>query len=196
MAEPAQFTIGARASCSDGSCGEVRRVIIDPAARTVTHLVIDPGHRHEPARLVPLHLVDAATGEVRLRCTLAEFGQLDRAEDIEVIEDLGDPGGALTGMGVGTVRQRVRTVVHDAVPVGESEVRRGEPVHALDGEIGRVHGFLVSPGDQRVTHVLLGEGHLWGRSEVAIPVSAVTGTEDGIRLNLTKKQVGDLPPAG
>jgi hypothetical protein len=43
--------------------------------------------------------------------------------------------------------------------------------------------------------VLLKEGHFWGRKEVAIPVSAVTGLEDGIRLNLTKKQVEDLPPA-
>jgi hypothetical protein len=89
----------------------------------------------------------------------------------------------------------VRTVVHDAVPVGEEEVSRGEPVHALDGEIGRVHGFLVDPQDGQVTHVLLEEGHLWGRKEVAIPVSAVAGTEDGIRLSLTRKQVGDLPPA-
>jgi hypothetical protein len=195
MAEPAEFTIGARASCVDGSCGEVRRVIVDPSARTLTHLVIDPGHRHEPARLVPVHLVDTTAGEIRLRCTLAEFGQLDRAEETEVIEDLGRPGGALTGMGVGTVRTRVRTVVHDAVPVGEEEVSRGEPVHGLDGEIGRVHGFLVDPQDGQVTHVLLEEGHLWGRKEVAIPVSAVAGTEDGIRLSLTRKQVGDLPPA-
>ncbi|MGH3182177.1 MAG: hypothetical protein ACRDOH_12295 [Streptosporangiaceae bacterium] len=30
----------------------------------------------------------------------------------------------------------------------------------------------------------------------AIPVSAVTGVENGIQLNLTKKQVEDLPPAG
>ena len=196
MGEPAAFTMGARASCSDGFCGEVRRVIIKPETLAVTHLVVDPGH--DPARLVPLHLVDSVAGEVRLRCSLAEFGQLDRAEETEIYENIGDPGGPLSGMGVGTVRQHkhVRTFVTDAVPVGEEEVSRGEPVHAVDGEIGRVHGFLVSPGDQRVTHVLLGEGHLWGRSEVAIPVSAVTGTEDGIRLNLTKKQVGDLPPAG
>jgi hypothetical protein len=46
-----------------------------------------------------------------------------------------------------------------------------------------------------VTHVLLREGHLWGRKEVAIPISAVTGAEEGIRVNLTKKQVEDLPPA-
>ena len=58
-----------------------------------------------------------------------------------------------------------------------------------------MQGFLVDPGDHRVTHVLLQEGHFWGRKEVAIPVSAVTGVENGIRLNLTKKQIADLPPA-
>jgi hypothetical protein len=45
-----------------------------------------------------------------------------------------------------------------------------------------------------VTHVLLQEGHLWGRKEVAIPISAVTEVEDGIRLSITKQQVEDLPP--
>jgi hypothetical protein len=42
--------------------------------------------------------------------------------------------------------------------------------------------------------VLLREGHLWGRKTVAIPISAVTGVDAGIRLNLTKEQVGELPP--
>jgi hypothetical protein len=46
-----------------------------------------------------------------------------------------------------------------------------------------------------MTHVLLREGHLWGRKEVAIPVSAVTGVQNGIRLNITKQQVENLPPA-
>jgi sporulation protein YlmC with PRC-barrel domain len=75
-------------------------------------------------------------------------------------------------------------------------VQRGESVHALDGEIGKVQGFLVDPDDNRVTHVLLQEGHLWGRKEVSIPISAVTGVDAGIRLNITKKQVEDLPPVG
>ncbi|MGA8456022.1 MAG: hypothetical protein WB800_11520 [Streptosporangiaceae bacterium] len=43
--------------------------------------------------------------------------------------------------------------------------------------------------------MLLREGHLWGRKEVAIPISAVTGVEDGIRLNITKQQVENLPSA-
>ena len=44
-----------------------------------------------------------------------------------------------------------------------------------------------------MTHVLLQEGHLWGRKEVAIPISAVTGVEAGIRLNISKQQVESLP---
>ena len=60
---------------------------------------------------------------------------------------------------------------------------------------GGSRGLLVDPDDHRVTHVLLQEGHLWGRKKVSIPASAVTGVENGIWLSLTKKQVEDLPPA-
>jgi hypothetical protein len=98
-------------------------------------------------------------------------------------------------MDIGPIPGRRRTFVEDVIPVGEDEVGPGDRVHAVDGEIGRVRGFLVNPGDHRVTHVLLKEGHLWGRKEVAIPITAVTGVDTGIRLNLTKEQVGDLPPA-
>jgi hypothetical protein len=42
--------------------------------------------------------------------------------------------------------------------------------------------------------VLLQEGHLWGRKEVAIPIGAVTRVDIGIRLNISKQQVGALPP--
>ena len=195
MAEETEFAMGATASCADGPGGKVSRVIIDPATETVTHLVVEPKHRMSLARLVPLDLVDTTAGDIRLRCTVEEFGQLEAAQETELIEDptggLG-PGALTTGMGV---TPPVPIMIEDVVPLGEAGVNRGEPVHALDGEIGRVQGFLVDPDDHRVTHVLLEEGHLWGRKKVSIPVSAVTGVENGIRLSLTKKQVEDLPPA-
>lgn len=213
MEEATAFTIGATASCSDGLCGEVTRMIIDPVARTVTHLVVEPKHRGEPGRLVPLDLVATTADEITLRCTIAEFDRLDPAEETDLLE--GDAygggygsaesvqgygmtggmgvGGSVTGLGIGAdLGHHVRTITEDVVPVGETQVGRGEKVHAVDGEIGRVQGFIVS-GSQEVTHVLLEEGHLWGRKEVAIPMSAVTGVDDGIRLNITKKQVEDLP---
>ena len=196
MAEETEFTVGTQASCSDGLCGEVSRMIIDPGTLRVTHLVIEPKHRQGRGRLVPIDLVDSTSGEVRLRCTLAEFGNLEPAEETELVEGDGSggmgPGGMQTPMGI---PHSVRTYVENVVPLGETEVRPGEHVHAVDGEIGEVQGFRVDPGSHRVTHVLLKEGHLWGRKEVAIPVSAIAGVEYGIRLNITKKQVEDLPPA-
>ena len=200
MAEETQFTLGAKAHCSDGSCGEVRRLVIDPAADTVTHLVIQPGHQRESARLVPVDLVEATAGEVRLRCTRAEFDQLNRAEEWDLVgaasvEENAPAGpGDLLGPGVGPQPVQPKTIVQDVVPSGEVQLSPGDSVHAVDGHIGRVQGVLVDPGDHRVSHVLLQEGHLWGHKEVAIPVTAVTGVEDGIRLNITKQQVENLPP--
>ena len=194
MAAETEFTIGARASCSDGHCGEVRRLIIDPATETVTHLVIQPGPSKEAGRLVPVHLAETTDGGVRLRCTRAEFDQLDHAEERDLVTGPG-PSQMLGTAGPTPGEWRQTTFLEEVIPVGEDQVGPGDRVHAVDGEIGRVGGFLVNPGDDRVTHVLLREGHLWGRKKVVIPISAVTGVEDGIRLNLTKEQVENLSPA-
>ena len=94
MADTATFTIGAGASCTDGDGGEVTCVVVDPLARAVTHLVVEPKHRHGAARLVPLDLVDATTGEIRLRCSLAEFEKLAPAEETRFLRGTpGYPGG-------------------------------------------------------------------------------------------------------
>lgn len=212
MADTTEFTIGADVSCTEGDCGKVLRVVVDPIARAVTHLVVEPKHRQGLGRLVPLDLVDATTGEIRLRCTMAEFEQLDSAEETQFIPGSSGyaaygPGQVVSwpyyglGSGTGTVAGMdaemagvSQTVTYDKVPLGEVEVRRGGHVHATDGDIGRVQGLVIDPADQHVTHVLLQEGHLWGRKEVAIPISAVTNIEDGIQLNITKQDVQDLPP--
>jgi hypothetical protein len=56
-----------------------------------------------------------------------------------------------------------------------------------------VKGLVVDPHDHCVTHVLLEEGHLWGKKRVAIPISAVTRVDEGVRVNLNKQDVEDLP---
>ena len=92
MAQTMPFRIGADASCTDGACGQVSRIIVNPVTREVTHLVVDPKHRYGRGRLVPVDLVDAPTGQIRLRCTLAEFQTLRSGEETEVVPDL-DPTG-------------------------------------------------------------------------------------------------------
>ncbi|MGO9874572.1 MAG: PRC-barrel domain-containing protein [Acidimicrobiia bacterium] len=204
------LTMGADAVCTDGVCGDVSRVVVDPIAQVVTHLVIEPKYRRGLGRLVPLDLVDTTTEAVRLRCTLSDFDRLEIAEETQFLPgSMGyanyGPGQSLAwpyyglgsafvgddvGFGVGNVAPPVTI---DVLPAGEVAVRRGEHVHATDADIGKVQGVVIDPHNRHVTHVLLQEGHLWGRKEVAIPIGAVQSVDDGIRLNLTKQQVQDLP---
>ena len=145
------------------------------------------------SRLVPLDLVETKADGIRLRCTVAEFGRLEAAEETQLVDDL--TGGL--GLGGRSLRwvsplrgrpssrmlfPRVRQTSIAANPSTRSTVRSGG--WRASGRSGR------PPGDPRAAQ----EGHLWGRKEVAIPVSAVTKVENGIWLNLTKKQVEDLPP--
>ncbi|HYM46451.1 MAG TPA: hypothetical protein VES65_09900 [Solirubrobacteraceae bacterium] len=212
MSGATEYTIGAEVTCSDGVCGDLSRVVIDPVARVLTHLVVEPKKRQGFGRLVPIELVDATAEEIRLRCSGAEFDALEDAEETRFLSETGDELGLGyepeqtfswpyygLGMGVGTgmgpMGGAPRSITYDRVPVGEVEVCRGEEVHATDGDIGHVQGLVIDPQDHHVTHVLLQEGHLWGRKQIAIPIGAVTGVAaDGVRLNLTRDEVRDLPP--
>jgi sporulation protein YlmC with PRC-barrel domain len=198
--ESMQFTIGAEATCTDGVCGEVIRVVIDPVARAVTHVVVEPRHRSGLGKLVPLDLVDSSTaGDVRLRCSTAELHALEPAETTQFLPGVeGYPGYAedevLAWPYYGG--NAPMPVTFDTLPVDEVAVRRGDRVHATDGRIGHVEGLVVDEQTRHVTHVLLQEGHLWGRKEVAIPIASVASVDDGIRLNITRQEVEDLPAVG
>ena len=98
MVEETVFTIGVDAIATDGVCGEVTRVVVDPVARAVTHLVVEPKHRRGLGRLVPLDLVDATTGEVRIRCTMKEFEKLAYAEETHFLPGIGATSGYGAGM--------------------------------------------------------------------------------------------------
>jgi sporulation protein YlmC with PRC-barrel domain len=161
---------------------------------------------------VPIELVDSTAEEIRLRCAMSEFEALEHAEETRFLPGARGEWGygqgqmlslpyyglGMGGMGMGGMGMAIdagpQSVTYDRVPAGEVEVRRGEHVHATDGPIGQVQGLVIDPSDHHVTHVLLDEGHLWGKKRVAIPISAVTDVKDGVRLNLTKDQVQDLPP--
>ncbi len=204
------FTIGADVRGTDQVCGKVIRVVVDPVARALTHLVVQPRHWPGLGRLVPLDLVDAATPkEVRLRCNRAEFDELRFVEDTDFAPraNLDQYSGFSTeqmlmlpyygriaGEDTPLAREDEPTGAHGSLPLGEVAVRRDKPVYATDGEIGRVEGLVIDPGNHHVSHVLLQQGHLFGRRQVAIPISAVTGVVDSVQLNMTKQQVENLPP--
>jgi hypothetical protein len=204
-----EFDIGSEVECSDGAGGHLRRVVVDPVARWITHIVVEPRSRRGVGHLVPIRHVASAGETVKLTCTKAQLEHLEPADESDFVRlpsdwsgygpeqvlsfpyyGLAEHGVAASGTGFET-----ELIRHDYVPLGEVEVGRGDQVHATDGPIGRVHGLVIDPGNRHVTHVLLEEGHIWGHKTLCIPIGAVDRVDDGdVRVNLTKDQIRDLPP--
>jgi hypothetical protein len=86
LALVAARVIGSEASCSDGPCGA--RVVVDPVANVLTHLVVEPKHSRDKGRLVPIALVSSTAQGTVLACARPEFDKLEEAEDTQLI-----PGG-------------------------------------------------------------------------------------------------------
>ena len=198
MPETERFTIGGEVSCTDGPCGTLTRMVLDPVADVVTHLIVQPRREHEPAKLVPVELVDSAADEIRLKFASADFYTLDPAKEEQFIASDNDVPDYRTTDTVawpyfGYRGARGHLEADDAIPPGEVEVQRGERVNATDGHIGQVEGLVIDPESHHVTHVLLQEGHPWGRKQVTIPIGTVTRVAERIEVNLTKQQVRDLP---
>ena len=195
------FTIGAAATCSDGPCGAVSRVVVDPVARELTHLVIEPEHRSGLGRLVPLEMVESESDGVHLRYTLAEFDKLPSAEEMDFL-----PGGSgydayeaheayywpyfgLEGGSDPQLALASAVETRDKLPPGEFGVQRGQAVHATDGEIGKVEGLVVDSGSgSRDTCALAGRSPLGTQ---AGGHSDRLGREDRRRDHGQSDQAGD-----
>jgi sporulation protein YlmC with PRC-barrel domain len=200
------LVLGSEAVCSDGYRGQVRAVVLDPAAGTVTHLVVEPEGRIGLARLVSLDLADATPGGVELQCTEAEFRCLEAAEEtlaefalgyqvpVQLLPDGWRDAGGPVAEGATIPRVQEKETV-DLVPLGEVEEGQGARVHATDGEVGELRALRIDPAGGRVTHVVVRDGRWLSRKDVAIPYSSVAGFSDGVRLGITRQQVRDLPPA-
>lgn len=205
MSEAASFELGSRVRCRDGTLGELARVIVESRDSTVTHLVVKPRYRRH-GRLVPIALVaEVSPEQIELSCSGSEFKALEPAEETEIEAGAPEGWGTLSppyyefrmggGMGGGLLRGSTgaRAVTHDRVPAGEVEIRNGDPVYAADAEVGRVVGLIIDRADERITHIVVEDGHLRHR-RTAIPIADVRSVTDVVRLSVSKSDVANLPP--
>ena len=197
MSDCIQLILGAETFCSDGACGEVTRVVLDPQARMVSHLVVEPKHRQGLGRLVSLALIDFSSAGILLKCTSAEFDTLDHAEETQFLPGTGGRAAYVAGRPlpepyeglVDVIGEVPQAVTYDTIPRGEVELRGDDPVEATDGEIGRVRGLVVDRGSGHVVYLVIHEHHSWVHRELAIPIEDIAEITEEIRLNIAKRDV-------
>ncbi len=183
--------------CTDGLCGRSTHVVLRPKTEEVTYLVVKEQERPHQEILIPVTAVTATTPDsVNVRYSRDEMAKLQPFIETEYVKvDIPRPAGGAYFMEP-YVYPEVETlaVKHEAIPADELAVRRGAWVEATDGRVGRVDEFLVDPKNDRVTHIVLREGHLWGQEDVTIPISEIERIEENtVRLKIDKRKIGALP---
>ena len=198
--------VNAQVECTDGLCGRSTYVVLNPITQQVTHVVVREVEFPHDERLVPIEQVKESTLDlILLRCTKKGLAAMDSFIEHEYLR-LSDPINgyepeeimvwpyAIPATEYTPPEMLLVEVTHKHVPPHELAVRRGARVEATDGHVGQVDEFLVDPRNGHITHLIMREGHLWGRKDVTIPISEINRVEENIvRLKLDKKGIEALP---
>lgn len=196
--------------CTDGAWGKLRDLVIDPARKAVTHLVVEPARMPASARIVLIEVARTAPrgSPLILDCTVAEaesqplaealaFSRGGRLESNDPSWDVGvsDPiempyqdGGPFVAYSPEPDPRIMMS--YDRVPKGAVEIRRMSSVTTADGHIaGRLEGVLVDGG--QITHVVVRRGYLWRRRQIAVPIESVSDiATDDVSLTLSRRELG------
>ena len=186
--------------CAGKECGRSTSLVINPINERVTHLVVTEKVFPNIERLVPVDKILASSpNSIQLRCSQTDLSNMDAFEETDFIG-----AGQLEASFPYNVPYEVWPYAmyeampvpleHEHIPAGEVVIRRGTPVKARDGQVGKVDEFLVDPENDVITHLVLREGHLWGKKDVTIPVSEIDKIADeAVYLKLDKDAIATLP---
>ncbi len=192
--------LNAAVRCSDGAAGRSTVIVVDPQTETVTHVVVDS---QGTEYLVPIDAIsESGTDHIQLRWSLAELAKAERYDKVVYVGD-----GSAEGLGVppmiypttmdaGYMTESVELsyLNEEQIPENELAIHRGAHVEASDGRVGQIDEFLIDSTTGQITHIVLRQGHLWGKKDVTVPVSAIDHIqEDLVILKLDKVAIEQLP---
>ena len=199
--------------------GKIKRVVVDPNTKDLTHLVVQKGFFFTEDKVVPLDEVETATED---QVVLKEgredsdiFPVFEETHYVEVDEDgkagnrdsevlsplawyYPTPGGAWWSTRMGSYPGYPHTYyVHRTkqnIPDGTVAMEEGAKVFSNEGaHVGDVERIYADEAEQRVTHLLISKG-LISKSHKLIPSMWVASvSEDVVRLSVDEPFVESLP---
>ena len=193
--------IKAQVECLDGLCGQSTCLIIDPATRFVTHVVVEDKDDPEAQYLVPLAEIKLSTvHRIQLRCTQFELKEMSRFVQRHY-ERRAVPVTLypFTEYAMGTtmmIEEDEVPVFQQQVPQGKVAMHQGAQVKASDGDLGRLDEFLLDPTTEQIDYLVVRERQLWHHKELTIPATQIERiTDDAIYLKSDKQTIEHLQHA-
>jgi sporulation protein YlmC with PRC-barrel domain len=190
-------SINAKVICLDGPAGHVTHVILKPTTEKITHLVIGNGLYPETRFIVPIeHVSKSSLDQIQLDCKVTDVAKMPIFDRIQFIaSDLSSyQGNPYLMWPYFSPEVPYVHIEGEHIPAGELVIRRGADVEATDGRIGSVDEFLIDPQNDHITHLVMREGHLWGKKDISIPVGQIDHYRNNtVYLKLNKQAVEALP---
>ena len=193
-----KIPVNAKVMCTDGLAGESISIVVDPETQSVTHIVVqDKTFPNLTEWLVPIERVISSTSkEIKLYCTREELNRMQPFTRQHYLEqEIPDYGYAYSLPHMTAPTNMLNFPIEELnIPEDELVLTRGTSVETLDGYAGQIGELLLDRRTGRITHFTLMQGHLWGKKEIAIPISLIEQVDpDTIYLKADKIVIDNLP---
>ena len=200
-----ELPLDAKVTCTDGHCGTIVAVTLNQENRAISHIIVEDDSSNQ--RLVPLEMaVKTNRKEIWLDCTEDELREMPLFLVTEYVErapqqsgDWEDEEGEWEdGLDVSSFEMTTESyglpVEVERVPEGEVPFHRSMEIQAKDGHVGKVEMLILERESGQITHLVLHKGHLWGKKDIMVPLTAVDSIDyETIYLNVDKEAVEEFP---
>jgi len=185
--------------CNDEDCGHVTCVIVNPKDENLTHVVVEENQHPYDEFMVPAQLIKNSNEKsIQLSCSKDELTHMEnfiehRFVPIEKVYGI-YPVRRQVYVPYSSYSEKFADIPYERIPKGEISFHRGSVIEATDGPVGKLDEFQIDASGEHISHLIIKEGHLWNKKEVAIPVSEIDHSEkDIVYIKLNKDQVANLP---
>ena len=206
-----------RVDLGGSPCGQISEIVVDPRARRMTQVVVQPHRAVRGARLVDVHrfrfhdtyaelmlsdreFADATVAEQTHPHEPTHWPHLDGQWDVGIVRVLpspylmsvpDDPDSDRSSNKHGPCPDDTgSTVTYSRIPRGTVALRGASTVISSDGhQVAHVRGLLVDE-EFTVTDLLLEPRHPWNRQLVPLPVDDVADLRtDEVRLRISADEL-------
>lgn len=197
------LNISAQVLCSDGKCGSLAKVAVDPETRQVTYLIVEEGFLLKRSRVFPFSSVDMATSDnigLLLQSDDLENYPVYREETVEMpARNQGEAAGSTFwregvpyGVGPAMPIPTVTETIRYGLPDDAEVVDRSTPVEGLDGAIGKLDHFIVDAASGEIRKIVVQKGLFFSTKRVIPASMASMISEDGIFVEATPEELEGL----
>lgn len=211
-----QFKEGTDVTTFDGEkIGTLKRIVLDPRTKDVTHIVVQRGFLITEEKLLPIDLIRAATPDaITLRPGIQDLDTLRDFEEVhyvplddETVRTLYPTGTidtaqplfwyppvtAMRSYPPGAPEEGYMTQVEQNIPDNTVALKEGANVISADGEhVGDIERILVDPQAERATHFIIKEGLIFKERKLIPATWVSTVGEDEVFLAVGTRVIDRL----